>query len=159
MTKYNKRYILSTFDKIEISALSIRRFNKLSNDTKIVKFEVVLLKIHLLQSVYFLLFYLYFENYFIHFLRMKLADKMCLLLYWVTYINYMNDCFGIKQQLIQIHGELYFVYMVVMRCKCYNPKTMGRRQTRCARVVLRTGCTTCGINLLWLTSNKLLIRS
>ena len=31
-TQYNKRYILSTFEKIEIFALSNIRFNKLSND-------------------------------------------------------------------------------------------------------------------------------
>ena len=48
-------YILSTFDNIEIFALS-NRFNKLSSDTKFVKIEVILLKIQVLQIVNFLLF-------------------------------------------------------------------------------------------------------
>ena len=56
VTQYNKRYILSTFEKIEIFALSNSRFNKPSNDTKIMKIEVTLLKVQLLQRVYFLLF-------------------------------------------------------------------------------------------------------
>ena len=78
VTQYNKRYIWSTFDKIEIFAY------KLSNYTKFVKLEVILLKVQLLQSVYFFLFYLYFTHYFVHYLRINLADKMSLLLYWVT---------------------------------------------------------------------------
>ena len=60
VTQYNKRYILSTFEKIEIFALSNRRFNKLSNDTKFIKIEVMLLKIQVLQSVNYLLFYTLF---------------------------------------------------------------------------------------------------
>ena len=36
-----------------------RRFNKLSNDTKFIKIEVILLKVQLLQSVNFLLSSLY----------------------------------------------------------------------------------------------------
>ena len=44
VTQYNKRYILSTFETIEIFALSNRRFNKLSNDTRFIKIEVMLLK-------------------------------------------------------------------------------------------------------------------
>ena len=60
MTQYNKRYILSAFEKIDIYSLSNRRFhNKLSNDTKIVKIKKIFLKVQLLQSVYFLLFSLY----------------------------------------------------------------------------------------------------
>ena len=66
---------LCTFEKIEIFALSNRRFNKLSNDTK---FEMIKLTI---DNVYFLLFSLYFANYFGHYLRMNLANKMYLLLY------------------------------------------------------------------------------
>ena len=73
VTQYNKRYILSTFENIEIVALSKRRFNKLSNDTKFV------------PSVYSLLFNLYFTHYFVNYLRINLADKMYILLYWVTY--------------------------------------------------------------------------
>ena len=49
VTQYNKRYILSNFKKIEIFALSNKRFNKLSNDTKFIKIEVILLKIQVLQ--------------------------------------------------------------------------------------------------------------
>ena len=64
VTQYNKRFILSTFEKIEIVALSNRRFNKLSNDTKFVKIEVILLKIQVLQSVNFLLFSLIFYTLF-----------------------------------------------------------------------------------------------
>ena len=66
-------------------ALTKSRFNKLSNETKFVQIEVILLKVQLLQSVYILLFSLYFTQYFVHYLRMNLADKMSLLLYWVTY--------------------------------------------------------------------------
>ena len=46
---------------------------------------MILLEIQSLQSLYFLLFSLYFAIYFGHYLRMNLADKMYLLLYWVTY--------------------------------------------------------------------------
>ena len=60
MTQYNKRYILFVFDKIEILASSNMRFNKLSDDTKFVKIEVILLKIQVLQSVNFLLFSLFY---------------------------------------------------------------------------------------------------
>ena len=91
VTQYIKRYILSTFETIEILAWSNRRFNKLYNDTKFVKTEVILLKVQLLQSVYFLLFSLYFTHCFVHYLRINLADKMSLLMYkysqivpWVT---------------------------------------------------------------------------
>ena len=42
VTQYNKRYILSTFEKIEIFALSNRKYNTLSNDTKFIKIEVIL---------------------------------------------------------------------------------------------------------------------
>ena len=66
-------------------ALSNRRFNKLSNDNKFVKLKVILLKVQLLQSVYFLLFSIYFTHYFAHYLRINLADKMSRLLYWVIY--------------------------------------------------------------------------
>ena len=78
VTKYNKRYILSTFEENETFALSNRIYNKLSNDTKIIEIEVILLKTQLLQSVYFLLFSLYFAHYFVHYLRINLADKMSL---------------------------------------------------------------------------------
>ena len=50
MTKYNKRDILSTFENIEMFALSNRRSYKLSYDidTKFIKMEVILLKIQAL---------------------------------------------------------------------------------------------------------------
>ena len=82
MTQYNKRYILSTFENIEIFALSNRRFNKFSNDIKLVK--IILLKIQVLQGMNFLLFSLYFTHCFAHYLRINLSDNMSLLLYWVT---------------------------------------------------------------------------
>ena len=44
VTQYNKRYILSTFEKIEIFVLSDCRFNKLSNDTQFIKIEAIVLK-------------------------------------------------------------------------------------------------------------------
>ena len=40
--------------------------NKLSNDTKLIKIEVILLKVQILQSVYFFLFSIYFAHYFVH---------------------------------------------------------------------------------------------
>ena len=43
VTQYNKRYILSTLEKIEMIALSNGSFNKLSYNTKFVKIEVILL--------------------------------------------------------------------------------------------------------------------
>ena len=79
------RYIVSTFEKIEILALSNRGFHKLSNDTKIVKIELILLKVPLSQlKCVFLFFSLYFAQYFVNYLRINLADKMSLSLYWVT---------------------------------------------------------------------------
>ena len=77
MTQYNKRYILSTFEKIEIFALSNRSFNKLSNDTKFVKIKVILLKIQVLHGMNFLLFSLYFIHCFAHFLRINLCHINC----------------------------------------------------------------------------------
>ena len=56
-----QRYSHLVYDILD---LYNRRFSKLSNDTKFVKIEVILLKVQLLQSVYFLLFYLYFTHYF-----------------------------------------------------------------------------------------------
>ena len=86
VTQYNKRYILSTLDKIEMFALSNRIFNKLSNYTKFINIEVIRLKIQVLQSVNFLLFSLYLTHSFAHYLRINLADFMSLLLCWVTYV-------------------------------------------------------------------------
>ena len=74
VTHHNKRYNLSTLNKIRF--LHYLRFYRLSNDTKCVKIELILLKVQLLQSVYFILFYLYFTHYCVHYLRMNLADKM-----------------------------------------------------------------------------------
>ena len=76
VTQYNKRYLLSTFEKMEAFALSNRGFNKLSNYTKFVKIEVILLKVQALQSVNFLLFSLYFTHCFVHYLRINLANKI-----------------------------------------------------------------------------------
>ena len=76
VTQHNKRYIFSTFEKIKMFALSNRRFNKLSNDTKLIKIEVTLLKIQVLQSTTFLLFSLYLTHCFVHYLRINLANKI-----------------------------------------------------------------------------------
>ena len=43
----------------KLDSLSNRRFNKLSNDTKFVKIEVILLKIQVLQSVNYFLYILH----------------------------------------------------------------------------------------------------
>ena len=66
----------------DVFALSNRRFHNLSNDTKLVKIEVILLKVQLLPILYFLLFFLYYTHYFVHYiyLRIKLTDKMYVLL-------------------------------------------------------------------------------
>ena len=48
---------------------------------------MILLKFQVLQSVNFLLFSLYFTHCFAHYLRINLAYKMSLLLYWVTYVS------------------------------------------------------------------------
>ena len=71
MTQYNKRYILSTYEKkIEIN---YARFNKLSNDAKVVKNEVILLKVHFLQST--LLFNLLFYTLFCSLSQNKLGQQ------------------------------------------------------------------------------------
>ena len=103
VTQYNKRYILSTCEKIEILALSNRGFNKLSNDTKFIKIKVILLEIPFTKSI-FLLFSVYFANYFVNYLRMDLADKMYLLLYWVTYRMPLKRCSNVT--LYPIHLSL-----------------------------------------------------
>ena len=84
VTQYNKRYIMSNSEKVEMFAISNRTFNKLSNNAQFLKIELRLLEIQLLQSVYFLSFSLYFAHYFVHYLRINLANKMYNLLYCVT---------------------------------------------------------------------------
>ena len=64
VTQYNKRYILSTSEEVEIFALSNRGLDKLYNDTQFQKIEMRLLKIQLLQSLYFCLFSLLFCTLF-----------------------------------------------------------------------------------------------
>ena len=87
VTQYNKRYILSTFEKIEIFVLSNRRFNKHSNDTKFIKigrdsFE----NTSFTKCEFpFILFVFYTLFLFAHYLRINLADIMSLLLSWVTF--------------------------------------------------------------------------
>ena len=56
VTKYNKRYILSTFTE------DLTSFPMIPNSLK-------LLKVQLLQSVYFLLFSLYFTHFSVHYQR------------------------------------------------------------------------------------------
>ena len=63
VTGHNKRYLIY-FWKYEISALSKRQLNKLSNDTKLLRIEVPLLKIWEKDWLYFLLFSLFFYNLF-----------------------------------------------------------------------------------------------
>ena len=103
VTQYNKRYILSTFYKIEMFALSNRIFNKLSNDTKFLKFEVRLLEIQHLPSLYFLLLSLYFTSYCVHYLRINLADKMSLLLYWVAWETFSS----LDQQFCPVNSDFH----------------------------------------------------
>ena len=90
----HKRDILSTFEQIEIFAFSNRRFKKLSNDTKFVKIEMILLKVKLLQSVYFLLFSLYYTHYFVHYLRINLADKMYLFIFYTLFCLWSQNKLG-----------------------------------------------------------------
>ena len=72
VTQYNKRYILSTFEKIEIFALSNRRLNKLSNDTQFIQIEVMILFENTsFTKCEFLSFSLYFTHCFVHYLRRK----------------------------------------------------------------------------------------
>ena len=72
---YNKMCILSTFEKKKrFFALSNRRFNNLSNDTKFIKIEVILLKVQFFSNLLFSLYY--FTHYFVHYLRINLADKI-----------------------------------------------------------------------------------
>ena len=108
MTQYNKRDMMSTFENIEILALSNRRFYKLSNDTKFIKIEVIFLKIQASQCVNFLLFSLYFAHYFVHYLRMNLADIMSLLLYWVTIVivhdTYYTNTFFSRTTVMSLHA-------------------------------------------------------
>ena len=63
---------------------------QLSTDTKFIKIEVILLEIQSSKCLYFILFSLYFANYFGHYLRMNQTNKMSLLLYWVTYTAHTN---------------------------------------------------------------------
>ena len=61
-----------------------RRFNKLSNDTKFMNIEVILLKIQVLQSwISFHILYI-LHTVLLIISEKNLADKMSLLLYWVT---------------------------------------------------------------------------
>ena len=63
---------------------------KLSSDIKFIKIEVILLITQVLQSVNFLLFYMYFTHCFVHYLRINSADKMSLLFCWVTFIKSLS---------------------------------------------------------------------
>ena len=86
VTQYNKRYILSTFAKIEILYYPTE---------DLTSFPVPWYQIHKNWSdtfentsftkCEFPLFSLYFTHCFAHYLRISLAGKMSLLLYWVTY--------------------------------------------------------------------------
>ena len=71
VTQYNKRYILSTFEKYEIFVLSNSRFNKLSNYTKFIKIEVILLKIQVLQKCEFPFIFFIFYTLFCSFFQNK----------------------------------------------------------------------------------------
>ena len=73
VTQYNKKYILSTSEKIEICVIS-----NSSNDTQFLKIKVILLEIQLLHSVYFLLFSLYSAYFVVRYHRINLANKMSL---------------------------------------------------------------------------------
>ena len=45
VTSRNKRYLMSNFENYEIFAIFKRELNKLSNDTRIIKIEALLLKV------------------------------------------------------------------------------------------------------------------
>ena len=59
VTQYNKRYILSTFEKKIDCCIIYRWFNKFSNYTKFVKIEVVLLKYNVYKRVYYFIYILH----------------------------------------------------------------------------------------------------
>ena len=65
-------------------AISIRKLNKLSNDTKVIQIEALQLKIWQKDSVYFLLFPLFLTIYFAQYLKTSLADIKYILLWCVT---------------------------------------------------------------------------
>ena len=62
VTSRNKRYHMSIFEQYGIFALSNGELNKLSNDTRIIKIEVLLLKIWEKDGLSFLLFSLFFTT-------------------------------------------------------------------------------------------------
>ena len=70
--------------EFESFAIANRGFNKLSNDTQFLKIEMILLEIQLLQSLFKYNSFYFFIYIAHHYLRMDLADKMYLLLYWAT---------------------------------------------------------------------------
>ena len=115
-----------------------RRFNKLSNDAKFVKIEVILLKRQLLQSVYFLLFSLYITHYFAHYLRINLADKMFLLLYWATYTltKVVWRCFSERNGIIVVTGPPGFFFS--QNVHSVFPTWYRRQQILCSHSIRMT---------------------
>ena len=78
---------MSTFEKIEICALSNRWINKLSNDTKFSKYlSDTFENTSFTKCEFPFIFFIFYPLFcFAHYLRINLADIMSLLLYWVTY--------------------------------------------------------------------------
>ena len=64
VTQYNKMYTLSTFEKVEMFAVSNRGFNKLSNDTQFLKNEAILLEIQQFTKSIFPFIYFIFCTLF-----------------------------------------------------------------------------------------------
>ena len=53
------------FENLEVFASCKRVFNKLSNDTDLLKIELLLLNIWEKDGIYFLLFSIYFQSHFV----------------------------------------------------------------------------------------------
>ena len=65
---------MSIFERYEICTLSKRQLNKLSDDTKLIIIELLLLQNEEKYGLFFLLFSLYFTRYFAQFLKISLTD-------------------------------------------------------------------------------------
>ena len=85
VTSHNKRYLMSIFENMRLSK---RQLNKLSKDIKLLRIEVLLLKIWEKDWLYFVLFSLFFTIYFAQYLKTSLADIRYLLLWCVTYMQH-----------------------------------------------------------------------
>ena len=91
VTQYNTRYILSTFEDIEIFALYNRRCNKLFNDTKFIKIGVILFENTSLTMCEFILIFFIFYTLFCSLSQNKPGrQNVPFVVYWVTNVQAAN---------------------------------------------------------------------